>query len=97
MKILFSAKRIKKFVREGRDAPKKDTDQFYRRNVFEYIYIKDFTTQEKRRTQKAIIIMDQNNTTIKLKVRMVFNGKPTRECFSREDTSSHTASLEDCF
>ena len=28
---------------------------------------------------------------------MVFNGKPTRECLSRDDTSSPTASLEAIF
>ena len=38
-----------------------------------------------------MMIPEQNSTTKKLKGRMVFNGKPTRECFSKEDTSSPMA------
>ena len=41
--------------------------------------------QDKRRDQEAITIMDQKSTK-KLKSGMVFNGKPTREWLSREDT-----------
>ena len=72
-------------------------EQLYRRTCFDPIYIKDLTPQEKRRAQEAIIILEQNSTTKKLKWRMVFNGKPTREQLSREDTSSPTTSLEAIF
>ena len=52
------------------------------------------TQQDKIRDQEAIFILEQKSTTKKPKGIMVFNGKPTREWFSREDTSSTTSSLE---
>ena len=66
-------------------------DQLYRQKFFDPVYIKDLTQQYKRRAHEAIIILEQNSTTKKLKGIMVFNRKPNREWLSREDNSSPTA------
>ena len=84
-------KGFKKFGREGRDALNKYMDQIYRLTCFEPIAIKDLIPQEYRRSQEDIMILDQNSTTKKLKGRMVFNGKLTREWLSVDDNSSPTA------
>ena len=52
---------------------------------------------DNRRAQQYIMIKGQNSTTKILKVRMVFNVKPTREWFSRKDTSIPMESLEAIF
>ena len=82
------------FGREGHDALTNKVYQFYRQTCFEPVSIKDTKSQENRRSQEAISILEKNSTTKKLKGRMVFNGKLAREWLSMEDTSSTTASLE---
>ena len=52
---------------------------------------------DNRRDQEYIMITGQNRKTTILKVRMVFNVKPTRECLAREETSITTESLEAIF
>ena len=44
----FLHKRLKKFGREGRDAPTKEMDQIYVQTCFDTISIKDLTPQEKK-------------------------------------------------
>jgi hypothetical protein len=48
---------------------------------------------EQRKAQQALMFFGakQDGT---VKGRMVYNGKPTRECVSREDYASPTAALE---
>ena len=52
-----------------------DMDQLYRRTCFENIYIKDFITQDKRRDQEVLIILEQNITTTKTQRKNVVQWK----------------------
>ena len=54
------------------------------------------TKEEKEKAQRALTFLsEKNNGTIK--VRTVYNGKPTQEWLSREDNLSPTASTEGVF
>ena len=61
--MIFSSKRIKRFVQEGRDYLTKDVYQLYRQTCFETIYIKDVTPQENIRAQEVIMILERNIKT----------------------------------
>ena len=51
------------------------------------------TTGERRKAMTALLFLTEKcDSTIK--GRMVYNGKPTREWLSREDSASPTAALE---
>ena len=78
----FMHKGFKKFGQEGRDVLTKEMEQFNRRNCFGPVYIRELTPQEKGSDKEAINILDQKSTTKKLKGRMLFNVKPTREWLS---------------
>ena len=55
--------------------------------------VNELTKQERERAQLALgYLTEKRDGTIK--GRMVFNGKPTREWVSREESASPTASLE---
>ena len=56
-KRYFLHKVLNAFGLEGSDVPTKETDQIYRKACFETIFIKDLTSQDKRRAQEAIIIL----------------------------------------
>ena len=51
------------------------------------------TTSEKKKAQGAIMLLEKKENKDP-KGRMVFNGKPTREWLTREDTSSPAVSQE---
>jgi hypothetical protein len=51
------------------------------------------TQSERRKAQQALMFISQKRDGT-IKGRMVYNGKPTREWISREDSSSPTAALE---
>ena len=48
---------------------------------------------ERQRVQQALMFLTEKQEK-SIKGRMVFNGKPTREWLSREDSASPTAALE---
>ena len=63
------------------------------RKCFRAILVNKLTKQERERAQLALgYLTEKRDGTIK--GRMVFNGKPTREWLSREESASPTASLE---
>ena len=72
---------------------KKELDQLHRRTCFTPIDINSLTPDEKRQAQQALMFLTEKRTG-EVKGRLVYNGKPTREWLSREDSSSPTASNE---
>ena len=51
------------------------------------------TTGERRKAMMALMFLTEKRDST-IKGRMVYNGKPTREWLSREDSASPTAALE---
>ena len=60
--IYFMQKGLNQFIWVGSDDLTKERYQLYRQTVFDPIYIKHSTTQEKRRYQESIMIMEQSST-----------------------------------
>ena len=86
-------KGLKKFGDRGRAAAAKELDQLHQRNCFTPIEIKGKSDEWKRKAMEALMfVTEKRDGTIK--GRMVYNGKPTREWLSREDSASPTAALE---
>ena len=90
----YSVKKgIKAFGVQGKEAVLKEIKQLHDRTCFEPILIKDLTPLERRRAMEALIFLTEKRDG-SIKARQVYNGKPTREWLSREESSSPTASLE---
>jgi hypothetical protein len=66
-------------------------DQIYTVKVASPQYLS--TSQERRKAQQALMFLGEKRDGA-IKGQMVYNGKPTREWLSREDSSSPTAALE---
>jgi hypothetical protein len=86
-------KGLKIFGQKGRDASKKEMDQLHRRSCFTPKSIAKMTQIERRKAQQALMFLGEKRCRT-VKGRMVYNGKPTREWLSREDSASPTAALE---
>jgi hypothetical protein len=84
---------LKKFGQRGADAATKEMDQLHRRNCFTPIDVASMTQDERRKTVDALMFLGEKRDK-SIKGRMVYNGKPTREWLSREDSTSPTAALE---
>jgi hypothetical protein len=54
---------------------------------------RQWTTKERRKSVDALMFLGKKRDK-SIKGRMVYNGKPTRECSLREDSTSPTAALE---
>ena len=55
--------------------------------------MKDLTPKEKEKAQRALCFLNKKNDGT-IKARTVYNGKPTQEWLTREDSSSPTASTK---
>jgi hypothetical protein len=86
-------KGLKIFGQKGRDASKKEMDQLHRRSCFTPKSIAKMTQIEQRKAQQKLMFLGEKRDGT-FKGRMVYNGKPTREWLSREDSASPTAALE---
>ena len=86
-------KGLKIFKEEGKAAALKEMDQLHRRNCFTPISIATLTTAERKKAVDALMFLSEKRDKSK-KGRMVYNGKPTREWLSREDSASPTAAHE---
>ncbi len=86
-------KGLKIFGQKGRDASKKEMDQLHRRSCFTPKSIADMTLLEQRKAQQALMFLGEKRDGT-VKGRMVYNGKPTREWLSREDSASPIAALK---
>ena len=83
-------KGLKKFGERGKQAAIEEWDQLHRRKCFVLIEIASMTQKEKERAQQALVLLTEKRDG-SIKGRTVYNGKPTREWLSREDTMSPTA------
>ncbi len=89
-------KGLKVFGKKGSEAAGKEVKQLHDRTCFHPISIADLTPEEKRKAQEALMFLTEKRDK-SIKGRMVYNGKPTREWMSREDSASPTVSLESLF
>ena len=67
----------------------KEINQLYQRNCFSPILV----ARETRKAMTALMFLTEKRDST-IKGRIVYNGKPTREWLSREDSASPTAVLE---
>ena len=86
-------KGLQVFGDNGENAAKKELDQLHRRTCFSPLAISKLTHDEKAKAQAALMFLTEKRDGT-IKGRMVYNGKPTREWLSREDSASPTVSLE---
>ena len=86
-------KGLKMFGNRGKKALMTELDQLYRRNCFTPVSIKDMSMEERQRAQVALMFLTEKRDK-SVKGRMVYNGKPTREWLSREESASPTAVTE---
>ena len=86
-------KGLKVFREHGHEAATKEMDQLHRRNCFTPISVKDMTSTERRKAMGALMFLTEKRDK-SVTGRMVYNGKPTREWLTREDSASPTAALE---
>ena len=86
-------KGLKIFGKRGRAAVIKEMKQLHDRTCFEPISIKDLTPDEKKKAMKALMFLTEKRDG-SIKGRGVYNGKPTRQWLSREETASPTCSSE---
>ena len=82
-----------KFGQKGSEAALKELDQLHKRSCFTPIDPKDMTASEKKKAQVALMFVTQKRDG-RVKGRLVYNGKPTREWYSREEAASPTVTLE---
>jgi hypothetical protein len=86
-------KGLKVFGQRGCHASMKEMDQLHHRSCFAPISVAEMTPTEWRKKQQALMFLGEKRDGT-IKGRMVYNGRPTREWLSREDSSSPTAALE---
>ena len=84
---------LKRFGERGKRAATKEVDQLDQRNCFRPILVSELTPAERKKAMVALMFLCEKRDGT-CKGRMVYNGKPTREWLSREDSASPTASLE---
>ena len=89
-------KGLKVFGKRGSAAATKEMDQLYKRNCFKPISVQEMKPSERRKAMEALMFLTEKRDG-SIKGRMVYNGKPTRDWLSREDSASPTASLEGVF
>ena len=89
-------KGLKKFGERGENATYAELEQLHKRTCFSPIHIAEMTKEEKKKAQNALLLLTEKRTG-EVKGRLVYNGKPTRDWMSREDTSSPTATQEGIF
>ena len=89
----YMKKGIEVYGKKAIEGYKKELDQMLKRNAFEPMDVKELTSSEKRKAQDAIMLLEKKENKDP-KGQMVYNGKPTREWLTREDTSSPTVSQE---
>ena len=86
-------KGLKVFGQAGHKAASKEIDQLHRRNCFTPISVNEMTPSERKKAMEALMFLTEKRDK-SVKGRMVYNGKPTREWLTREDSASPTAALE---
>ena len=80
---------MKIFGEKGKKAAQDELDQLHSRMCFSPISVADLTKDKKRKAQYAIMLQTEKCSG-EIKGRAVFNGKPTRNWLTKEDTTSPT-------
>ena len=86
-------KGLKIFGDRAREAAYKEMDQLHGRAVFRPEHVSNLSKSEISKAQGSLMFITEKRDG-KIKARTVYNGKPTREWMSKEDTRSPTVSLE---
>jgi hypothetical protein len=86
-------KGLKVFGNKGHEASMKEIDQLHKRTCFAPLKVKEMKHSKRKKAQMALMFLTEKRDK-SVKGRMVYNGKPTRECLSQEDAASPTAALE---
>jgi len=74
----------------------KEVDQLHHRNCFTPIDLSKLTPLEKKKAQAAMLLLSKK-TDGTVKGRCVYEGSKTRPYFTKEETTSRTASTEGIF
>jgi len=86
-------KGLAKFGDEGREAAAKEMEQLHKRSCFRPVNVSEMKPSERKKAQHGLMFITKKRDTT-VKVRLVYNGKPTREWISKEEATSPTVSLE---
>jgi Reverse transcriptase (RNA-dependent DNA polymerase) len=86
-------KGLKVWGERGSTAASKEMNQLHDRNCFSPVSVADMTPQERAKAMEMLMFLTEKRDE-SIKGRAVYNGKPTREWKSKEDSASPTASLE---
>ena len=89
-------KGLKMFGEKGVKAIGKEVGQLHDWTCFRPMSIKSMNANKRRRAQVALAHLGEKGNN-EVKGRVVFNGKPTRECLGKEDSASPAASMESIF
>ena len=86
-------KGLKVFGTAGAQGAQDELEQLHKRNCFTPIDFNNMPEEEKMKAMEALMFLTEKRDK-SIKGRMVYNGKPTREWLSREDSASPTVALE---
>jgi hypothetical protein len=86
-------KGMKKFGERGKQAASDELDQLHKRNCFNPVDVSTMTSSEKKKAMESLLFLTEKRDG-RIKARMVYNGKPTRQWLGKEESAAPTASLE---
>ena len=86
-------KGLKLFGERGHKASASEMEQLHDRKCFKPMSVNELTYNERKRAQLAMMLLTKKRCG-KIKGRMVFDGRRTREWITKEDSASPTATLE---
>ena len=89
-------KGLEKFGERGTKANEKELRQLHDRTCFRPISIADMTPEEKMKAMEVLMFLTEKRDKT-VKSRLVYNGKPSRDWMSKEETSSPTVTMEGIF
>jgi hypothetical protein len=78
---------------KGHEASVKEIDQLHKRTCFAPLKVNEMKPSKRKKAQIALMFLTEKRDK-SVKGRMAYNGKPTREWLSQEDTASPTTALE---
>ena len=81
------------FGDQGHEASVSELELFHHRKCFYPVSVNEMTRNERLKAQMAMMLLTEKRCG-KVKGRMVFNGRTTREWITKEDSASSTATLE---
>ena len=86
-------KGLEKLGLRGEQAADKEIQQLHERNCFSPLNVNEIIPEEKAKVVEALMLLQEKRDK-SIKGRCVYNGKPTCDWLTREDTASPTVALE---